>query len=380
MSSQTPSIADLVMTRRVIVCGGSGGVGKTTTATAIAIAAAQRGRKVLALTVDPSKRLAQTLGVDRNASAPTSISPERMAEAGIQAPGSLEAWMLDPSVVADRLIERLVTDTSEAHRLKGNRIYRQLSRLVAGTQEYMAMEALYRFLEEGRYDLIVLDTPPSRNALDFLLGPGRVAAFADGRIFQLFLPSDQQTGFFRAAAANIITRVNNAIFGEQTYGELQEFFATFAHIIVGINRNASQMLKTLQNPDEVAFLLVSSPAAEAMVEAFYFRRKCLEMELPFRGFVLNRSEARPDARVMPEASDFGASDPVLASALAKLQRLATLEMAQVERDRKLLSELTTELGEDAVAVAVPALANGAHDMDGLMHIATILMEQPAPAA
>ena len=149
---------------------------------------------------------------------------------------------------------------------------------------------------------------------------------------------------------------------------------------MGINRNAAQMLKTLQNPDEVAFLLVSSPAAEAMVEAFYFRRKCLEMELPFRGFVLNRSEARPDARVMPDPAAFGESDPVLASALAKLQRLATLELAQVERDRKLLDELTTELGAEAVAVAVPALAQGAHDMDGLMRIATILMEDTVRGA
>lgn len=374
-----PSIAELVRTKRVIVCGGSGGVGKTTTATAIAIAAAREGRKVLALTVDPSKRLAQTLGVDRNAPTPRPVSEERLREAGVQAPGTIEAWMLDPSVVADRLVERLAPDPNEAARLKKNRIYRQLSRLVAGTQEYMAMEALYRFLDEGRYDLIVLDTPPSRNALDFLLGPGRVAAFADGRIFQLFVPSESR-GIFRAAAASLLTRLNSAIFGEQTYKELQEFFATFAHIIVGINRNASAMLKTLQNPDQVAFLLVSSPAAEALTEAFYFRRKCLEMDLPFRGFVLNRSEARQDGRVWPDDALFGGSpDAVEQAALSKLQRLARLEMAQVERDRGLLQDLAAELGEEAVAIAVPALAHGAHDMEALTHIAGVLMEDDATA-
>lgn len=371
-----PTIADLIRNRRVIVCGGSGGVGKTTTATAIALAAAREGRKVLALTVDPSKRLAQTLGVDRNLAAPVSISQERLDEAGIKPPGGLETWMLDPSVVADRLIERLANDHDEAARLKGNRIYRQLSRLVAGTQEYMAMEALYRFLDDGRYDLIVLDTPPSRNALDFLLGPGRVAAFADGRIFQLFVPSEQR-GFFRAAAAQILTRVNSAIFGEETYAELQDFFGSFAGIIAGINKNASMMLKKLQDPDEVAFLLVSSPAAEAMTEAFYFRHKCMEMDLPFRGFVLNRSEARADARSWPDEGLFkGKPDAVEASALAKLQRLASLERAQVGRDKDLFAELIRELGDEAVAIAVPTFPHGAHDMRSLVRISEVLMEVP----
>jgi len=367
------SISDLIRTRKVIVCGGSGGVGKTTTATAIALAAAREGRRVLALTVDPSKRLAQTLGVDRNLTEPVSISTERLAEAGIKPPGSLEAWMLDPNVVADSVVEKLAPNKAEAERLKGNRIYRQLSKLVAGTQEYMAMEALYRFIEEGRYDLIVLDTPPSRNALDFLLGPSKVAAFADGRIFQLFTPGEKKS-FIRAAAGQLLTRVNGAIFGEETYAELQEFFGAFAGIIVGINHNAGAMLKVLQDDERVAFLLVSSPAAEAMTEAFFFRRKCLEMDLPFRGFILNRSEARLDGRVPPDASLFGNDfDGVDSAALAKLDRLAKLEMAQVERDRQLLTELKIEIGDEAVAMPLPTFSAGAHDMGPLLSIADALM-------
>lgn len=366
------TVAELVRTRRVIVCGGSGGVGKTTTATAIALAAAREGRRVLALTVDPSKRLAETLGVDRNLPEPNSISEERLRMAGIVT-GSLDAWMLDPRVVADGLVDRLAPSHMDADRLKNNRIYRQLSRLVAGMQEYMAMEALYRFLSETRYDLIVLDTPPSRNALDFLLGPGRMAQFLDGRIFQLFLPGEKK-GFIRAAASALLTRVNSMLFGEETYAEIQDFFQSFSGILLGINKNAGAMLEQMKDPDQVAFVLVSSPAAEALTEAFYFRRRCLEMGLPFRGFVLNRSEARPDERVPPDASLFpGPLTPEQRSALDKLMRIGRLEQAQVERDRTLLAQLRAEVGDDAFAVALPTFPGGANDMPALLDIADALI-------
>ncbi len=368
-----PTMAELVRTKRVIVCGGSGGVGKTTTATALALAGARAGRRVLALTVDPSKRLAETLGVDRNLRAPVSISEERLLQAGITSPGMLETWMLDPGIVADGLVDRLAKDPADAARLKGNRIYKQLTKLVAGMQEYMAMESLYRFLAEERYDLIVLDTPPSRNALDFLLGPGRMAAFLDGRIFQLFVPGEKK-GFFRAAAGRVLDRVNGAVFGEETWAELQDFFGSFSGILLGINRNAGLMMKQMQDPEKVAFVLVSSPAAEALTEAFYFRHKTVEMNLPFRGFVLNRSEAWPDARTMPDDLLFGHTPTATeAVALGKLRHLAILEAAQVQRDRKLLADLQAEVGPNAFAVPLPTFHGGANDMPALLAIADALM-------
>jgi anion-transporting ArsA/GET3 family ATPase len=242
----------------------------------------------------------------------------------------------------------------------------------------MAMEALYRFIDEGRYDLIVLDTPPSRNALDFLLGPGRMAAFLEGRVFQLFLPAEKQ-GFFRAAAGSVITRINGAIFGEETYAEMQEFFGSFSGILMSINKNASSMLAKMQDPDQVAFLLVSSPAAEALTEAFFFRKKTVEMGLPFRGFILNRTEAFDDGRLMPTASlfDHEPLSEVERSALMKLDRLAHLERAQVERDRALLAQLRSEVGDDAFAIPLPTLATGAHEMPALMQIADALMMSKA---
>jgi anion-transporting ArsA/GET3 family ATPase len=272
------TIAELIADKRIIVCCGAGGVGKTTTSTGLALAAAREGRRVLALTVDPSKRLAETLGVARNLREPVSLPDERLKAAGIEAPGALETWMLDPQLVSDRLVRRLST-REEAERLTSNRIYKQLSRMVAGMQEYMAMEALHEFMEQGRYDLIVLDTPPSRNALDFLEGPSRLGSFLDGRIFQLFMPGERK-GFIRRAASNLMTRVGSAVFGEESYRDLQDFFGSFGSILGVMNRNAAAMVKRLSNPDEVAFLMVASPAPESITDAFHFRQRAMELHLP----------------------------------------------------------------------------------------------------
>lgn len=374
------SVREHIQNRKVIVCAGSGGVGKTTTATAIALAAAREGRKVLALTVDPSKRLAQTLGVDRNNTAPVVIPAERRAEAGIDGE-NLEAWMLDPSVVADSFVKRFADDPEEAERLINNRLYRQISRMVAGMQEYMAMEALYGFLREERYDLVVLDTPPSRNALDFLYGPSRLSSFLDGRIFQLFLPEDggRKSLFgIRKIASRLVNRVNASIFGAEYYAELQEFFSSFSGIFRSMNKNAADGLARLRNPDDVAFLLVTSPATESLTDAFYFRQKTAELELPFRGFVLNRSQAAGANQTLPDGSLFGAEPSATeASALEKLMILARVEEAAVKRHQALLDELSADAGDDATAVALPLIGSGADEMRALVRLGEVLMQSEA---
>ncbi len=370
-------VVDTIRDRRVIVCAGSGGVGKTTTATAIALSAAQQGRHVLALTVDPSRRLAQTLGVDRNLAEPTAIPEERCLHAGIE-PGMLEAWMLDPGIVADKFVHKFAESAEEASHLTQNRIYKQVSRMIAGMQEYMAMEALAGFVKEDRYDLIVLDTPPSRNALDFLYGPSRLANFLDGRIFGLFLPAERRS-FIRRAAGRLVNGVNAAVLGADNYAELQDFFVSFSGIFTRMNRNATAGLQALRNPKDVAFVLVTSPATEALTDAFFFRRKTLELELPFRGFVLNRSQASDDGRVHPTRDLFGPRpNDIELSALAKLQALAVIEEAAVERDRDLLNHLRTEAGEEAFAIALPNLSQGAESLDALMTLGAVLSE-PATA-
>ena len=362
-------LAELIRDKRVIICCGAGGVGKTTTATALALAAARSGRKVLALTIDPSKRLAETLGVERNLKEPVSLPQERLDRAFIRPPGGLETWMLDPQLVSDRTVSKLADDESEASRLKDNRIYQQISRMVAGMQEYTAMEALYGFMKDGRYDLIVLDTPPSRHALDFLDGPRRLERFFDGRIFQLFTPSEE-AGFIRKAASKLIGQVLSAVFGEENHRELQEFFVAFTPLFSVLTRNAGDMFRRLSSPEDCAFLLVSAPSSEAVDDALHFRKKTRELGLPFGGFILNRSRAWGAERVMPEASLFGPTPtPVQLSALEKLSNLATLEQAEVGRHALLLDELTRTAGQEAFATALPDYASGANDLEALVDLA-----------
>ena len=156
----------LLMKRRVVVCCGAGGVGKTTTSAALAIAAARAGRRVLVVTIDPSKRLAEALGVDRNPTEPVKVGQDT----GLlnHCKGSLEAWMLDPQLIADNVVQRFSSSKSDASTLMSNPIYRNVTAMVAGMQEYTAVQALYEFINEDRYDLVILDTPPSRDALRFL--------------------------------------------------------------------------------------------------------------------------------------------------------------------------------------------------------------------
>jgi len=364
------------MTRRILVCCGAGGVGKTTTATGIAIAAARRGRRVLALTIDPSKRLAETLGVERNLTKPVSMPADRLKQAGIEAPGALETWMLDPQLVASRVVQRLAQTPEAAEKLMNNRIYKSVSSMVAGMQEYTAMEALHGFIDEGRYDLVVLDTPPSRNALDFLDGPRRLGRFLDGRIFQIFMPGDD-LNFIQRATSNLIGKVLTAVFGEASYKDLQEFFEMFSKILGKLNNNATTMSSFLANPEEVGFVLVTSPSPIALTDAFFFQRKTEEMNLPFKAFILNRSQANIADRVYPSDDLLGPDPtPLQRSALTKLQKLAELEIAQVERDQELLQQLQNRAGEGALAMALPSLTGGVNDIPSLLQIAESLAGNP----
>lgn len=364
------ALRDMVENHRVIVCCGAGGVGKTTTATGLALSAARAGRKVLALTIDPSKRLAQTLGVARNLKEPAPV-PDSFLQAA-EATGTLHAWMLDPQLVADRSVDKLAPTPEMARRLKSNRMYKQLARMVAGMQEYTAMEALHGFLDEGAYDLVILDTPPSRNALDFLDGPRRLERFFDGRIFQLFLPGEKAS-FIGRAASNLIGRVMSGVFGEATYLELQEFFGSFEKILYSLTRNALRTREMLSDPETVAFLLVTSPAPESLEDAHLFRQKVEALGLPFGGFVLNRSLAAGPERVMPDRAMLGPDpSPEAISGLRKLRRLAALEEAAVGVDKRLLEELRTQAG-DAAAIALPTFPDGAHDIAGLVRVARSLV-------
>jgi anion-transporting ArsA/GET3 family ATPase len=372
-----PVVLPLVDDARVLVCCGAGGVGKTSTATALALLAARRGRRVLALTVDPSKRLAQTLGVEPNRREPTAVSRERLQAAGITA-GTLDAWMLDPAKVAEDAVKRVAKDEAAQQRLFQNRLYKEVSRMVAGMQEYTAMEALFGFLEAGRYDLVVLDTPPARNALDFLEGPTRLASLLEGRVFQLFLPPTADTGFFERKASELLLSVLSAAFGTENARDLQEFFSLFLPVFKDFGLHASKA-RALLSSASTGFLLVTSPADEAVADALYFQQRTVDLKLPFRGFLLNRSEADAAGRQLPTLGADDAQVPALAQAFAKFLPLAAAEQTRHARDASLLATLAAKAaggsgndGPTAFARALPTLVTGASELEGLAVLADAL--------
>ncbi len=368
------TLPGLIRDARIIVCCGAGGVGKTTVATGLALAAARRGRKVLALTVDPSRRLAETLGVQRNLRSPVPVPRAHLERAGLAGDVELDAWMLDPQQVANRVVKRFARSPEHLARLMDNRVYRQMTRMVAGMQEYTAMEAVHGFMEEGRYDLLVLDTPPSRHALDFLEGPSKLQRFFDGRIFRLFTPTEKASPI-RRAAARLIRKTLGVALGEDNFDELQEFFVSFGELFTMLTGNATRTRQLLGDPETVGFLLVTSTAPEAIEDALFFRSRTGALEMPFSGFVLNRSQARLDGRTLPDETLFGAEvTQVQRSALDKLLALAEVEHADMLHDQQLLEDLREQAGPGAFAVALPDIPGGAHGLPELLELSDVLVE------
>lgn len=364
-------VGQLVQNQRILVCCGAGGVGKTTTSASLALAGARAGRRVLVLTIDPSKRLAETLGVTQNPPAPVSLSPERLLAARIEPPGQLDAWLLSPQQVADAAIQRLASSPEERARFLSNRIYRQVSQMLAGMHEYTAMEALHRLLAEGRYDLVVLDTPPSRNALDFLEAPGRLAGLLDMRIFRALLP--KKGGLITRAASKIAEKGLTAALGAQFAGEFIQFMALFADMFQFLNQDLKDMRAFLSGPD-AAFLLVTAPTRASLEEGYYFQSRAAELALPFKGFILNRSHLRPEEDAALDAERLARlpKTPALVSGLAKLEALAEAERAEARRDAEVLRELSRRAGERGFALSVPEFAQQGSDMELLIASALAL--------
>jgi anion-transporting ArsA/GET3 family ATPase len=365
-----PVLGKLIEENKVIVCCGAGGVGKTTTAASLALGAARLGRRVLVLTIDPSRRLAETLGVSRNPREPVPLPDDRQAAAGIKAPGRLDAWMLDAKLVADESVRRFAGSEERARPILANRVYQQATTMLAGLHEYAAMKALHGFITGGHYDLVVLDTPPSRNALDFLDAPTRLAGFLDGAIFRMFLPS--KSGLIGRAGTKLISKVLGLVFGDEFASELSAFFESFAGLFASLNADLIDVRARLMQPD-TAFILISTPSEAAVAEAHFFHERILQLGLPFRGFVLNRSQAGMTRKLFPDASLLPAdASPALKSAVEKLKWLARAEQLQVARDRGLLADLALRGGTQAFALGLPNLPAGANDITTLISIADLV--------
>ena len=369
-------VGQLAQEKEVIVCCGAGGVGKTTVSAALALAAARKGRRALVLTIDPARRLAQALGIPPMGTEPVQIDAPLLAAAGVEVPegGELHAWMLDPASVLEKVVDRFAPDVDAAERIRETRLYGALKEVMAGLQEHTAAEALYDFTERKRYDLIVLDTPPSRNALDFLDAPRRLARFLDERTLAIFAPRpDSRPNALMRAASKVVTTAMSKAFTPEFVAELQQFLGAFGTLF-GKMRIHAKGVRELLRSDRSSFIVITSTEEAAFEEALFFKKRVKELGLAVRGFVLNRSYAS-DAE--PESpADVITEDQRLASALAKLLPMAEIEVARASADKALLEKLQ-EIGHadgGDGAVALPYLDDTVEDLRALAQLSDSILE------
>ncbi len=362
-----PGVAELLEGKRVCICADSGGVGKTTTSAAIAAGMAARGKKVAVLTIDPAKRLADSLGLPELGNTERRVDPALFADAGVEAGGGeLWAMMLDAKATFDEVVRRHAPDAETRDRILSNRIYQQLSAALAGSQEYMAMEKLFEIWAEDRYDLLVLDTPPTRNALDFLEAPRRLTQFIEGRALQVFLrPTGFATKIF-GRGASIGFSVMKRITGVDLLQDLSEFFQAFSSMVGGFQERAKRVNELLAD-ERSTFLVVCGPQGEPIDEAVYFHRKLVEARLPFGGVIVNRVHYTDD--VAPSASMGAELERALGDAdlAARVMANFSEHRALAARDHRNVRHLAREMGTRAV-IEVPYLDTDVHDVAGLMEI------------
>lgn len=289
-------LAELIESRRVIVTVGAGGVGKTTTAAALGVAAARRGKRVLCMTIDPAKRLAESLGIEEMRTEAATVDPARFEAAGVSLTGSLTAMMLDTKRTFDELVIKYSSSEAKAERLLSNKLYQYVSTSLAGTQEYMAMEKLVAVKDDPRYDLILLDTPPTANALDFLDAPQRLMEALDSAAMKWFVQAFQTSGRFSlnliAKSAATVLRTIGRITGTGFLEAMAEFIAELNELFGGFKERAARVQTSLRSP-EVAFVLVTSPSPPAIKEVIYFAERLEQADMPRGAFVVNRFHEAP---------------------------------------------------------------------------------------
>jgi anion-transporting ArsA/GET3 family ATPase len=367
-------IDELLARKRVVICAGAGGVGKTTTAAAIAMGMAARGMKVAVLTIDPAKRLANSLGLPELGNEERMVDPARFAEAGLEMRGELWAMMLDAKRTWDEVIERHASDQKTRDAVFSNRIYQELSNAVAGSTEYMAIEKLYELHHEGRYDLLVLDTPPSRNALDFLDAPERLARFVDSRSLQFFLRPGRLGLKVFGRGGGLLFSMLKRVTGIDLLRDLSEFFQSFGDMASGIGERAERVGQLL-GARETTFVLVTSPQRDAIDEAVFFRRRLRESRLPFGAAVVNR--------VNEGAAGEDVEDDLAALLGERLGRKVARNFDDsrrlAEHDAGQIARLGRELRGEPL-ITVPLLDDDVHDLEGLAAIDEYLFATDAVAA
>ncbi|MEV7009526.1 ArsA family ATPase [Streptosporangium sp. NPDC051022] len=357
---------------RIVVCCGSGGVGKTTTAAALGLRAAERGRSAVVLTVDPARRLAQSMGLTELDNTPRPV-------AGVRGEGVLHAMMLDMKRTFDEIIEAHA-DPERARQILTNPFYQSLSSSFAGTQEYMAMEKLGQLRRSGDWDLIIVDTPPSRSALDFLDAPERLGRFLDGRLIRLLMAPAKAGGrsAFKLlnAGFGLVAGALTKLLGAQVLKDLQTFVSALDAVFGGFRARAEQTYKLLQAPG-TAFVVVAAPERDAMREASYFVERLAEERMPLAGLVVNRVHRAPAAVLSAARSTAAAEDleargeHELTSAVLRLHagRMQLAAREHREQEHFVSAHPTVPVAQ------VAAMSEDVHDLEGLRRVGELLAAQ-----
>jgi anion-transporting ArsA/GET3 family ATPase len=350
----------------IVVCTGSGGVGKTTTSAALALRAAERGRKVVVLTIDPARRLAQSMGIEALDNVPRPV-PGVNPDAG----GSLDAMMLDMKRTFDEVVESQASP-EKAAQILSNPFYVALSSSFAGTQEYMAMEKLGQLHKDaqrtGRWDLVVVDTPPSRSALDFLDAPERLSSFLDGRFIRLLLAPARGPARLMTAGLGVVTNALTKILGAQVLKDMSTFVSAFDTLFGGFRQRAQKTFELLQ-AEGTAFLVVAAPEPDALREAAYFVERLEQERMPLAGLVVNRASRLNLGGISGDQA--AAAAERLTGLTAGLLRLHADRTRIVAREAHLRQRFAAAHPQVPTAV-VPALSTDVHDLDGLRLVGQLL--------
>lgn len=357
----------LVASGRVVVCCGTGGVGKTTTAAALALEAARLGRRAAVVTIDPAKRLADALGVGELGNEPQRVPTEVL---GGDVTGELWALMLDTRTTFDALVARYAPDARQAERILANPFYRNISGRLSGTQEYMAAEKLYELTEDERFDVVVVDTPPARNALDFLDAPERLTRFLDHRFYRaLMVPTRMYMKAVNVAAQAFMRTVSRVV-GGQVIADAVAFFQAFDGMEAGFRARAAAVDALLRDPT-TSYVLVAAPRADAVGEARWFADRLGELGLRVGSLVVNRAHPTFDPEVeIPEGAALDGPLGPWWRNLAELRAVADAEAAQV-------AALADHVAP-APSVLVPLQASDVHDLAGLRALTVPLLGSPLP--
>jgi anion-transporting ArsA/GET3 family ATPase len=358
-------LAQVAVERQTVICAGPGGVGKTTCAAAIALEGARLGRRSCVVTIDPAKRLADALGLEA-----LTNEPHRVNLQDDGGPGELWALMLDTKTTFDDVVRRNAGSDDQANAILENRLYRNISGALGGTQEYMAMEKLYELHSEGRFDLVVVDTPPTRHALEFLDAPDRLLRFLNNRLFRLLMLPTRAGLRAIGMASQAMLRSISRVVGGAVVADAMAFFSAFEGMEQGFRDRATRVQELLADPG-TAFVVIAAPRRDAVAEAIYFADRLRESASQVAALVINRMF--PYFGPVPAALEAGSlKSSDVAALVANLRDLDKV----ADREEQHVAALAERL-PGAPIVRVPFLSDDIHDLDGLAAVGRWLFE-PAP--